>query len=1019
MKLLTLELSGIGPFAQRQYIDFERFTDSGLFLLRGSTGSGKTTLIDAIVFALYGDVASGSEGAKNRLRSSYCGPNDPSFVTLVFEVSSGIYRVRRTPKYVKEGRSTPVNPTLILERVVRNSDDPSGFSTVEPLSRSIMDAQSMMTTFIGLTKDQFLQTVVLPQGQFARFLTAKSIEREEILRDIFGTQFFQSLQDAFREQAKEAHDSIVQARQQARSSLDSLLDDVSHSHLGEEWAYTLHTLADSLDTFAPGSSLNTEFSHFRLRLDAQLEEDAQQADTARLLQKERSRQLSAELTKANDLNERLTERAQLLDHHDQLLERAQDIDAVRSSVAELHLLQPLELPLRQHDSARDARERAFYALSECFAPLQVTPENLQLDELHTLLDERERNLQEQRESLAHALQAQAQLTSLRGEQKECKTPYEQCAKTVEDADFQIQSVQMQGAQLRDKLEAARTAASVLHDVEASCHQLSTRLEAAERVDHLREQLVHLESDIQEATRLARTCGERSHAARDLWLRETAASLASTLREEDACPVCGSTTHPQPARFEGEESMSREQLEALEKATTAADKRLHELTTQYSSCSAQIATLDEQAQGDSASVKAQLNELTTRIADLRSLADSQQSIQESLDECEESEKNLIATKASQTQRLSHLRQENTDLLLRIDEETSVFTQLMQGHTSLEEWTSSLEDSTQAHQRSREALQRYQQAEQRLRETQDFLLEALEGAGLSPDSSGIELLRSKLPRLSELSASTTILQEYDQDLFATRQALESERLQGLEGQSPLDCQAIASSLEDAENALLTATDHVASIQAHRQGIQRSLSNVENALSALTSALESGYPKQRLAELASGTGPSLHQVPLSSWILMSRFEELIAAANPRLAEISHGRYELRRSDTDATRSRKNGLGLSILDHESEEERNPSTLSGGETFYVSLALALGLADVVMAESGGITLSSMFIDEGFGSLDLDTLDIVMSQLLALRESDRCIGVISHVDEMARQIPDQIEVRWREGEGSTLSIRAS
>ena len=235
MKLLTLELSGIGPFAQRQYIDFERFTDSGLFLLRGSTGSGKTTLIDAIVFALYGDVASGSEGAKNRLRSSYCGPNDPSFVTLVFEVSSGIYRVRRTPKYVKEGRSTPVNPTLILEHVVRNSDDPSGFSTVEPLSRSIIDAQSMMTTFIGLTKDQFLQTVVLPQGQFARFLTAKSIEREEILRDIFGTQFFQSLQDAFREQAKEAHDSIVQARQQARSSLDSLLDDVSHSHLGEEY----------------------------------------------------------------------------------------------------------------------------------------------------------------------------------------------------------------------------------------------------------------------------------------------------------------------------------------------------------------------------------------------------------------------------------------------------------------------------------------------------------------------------------------------------------------------------------------------------------------------------------------------------------------------------------------------------------------------------------------------------------------------------------------------------------------
>lgn len=1019
MKLLTLELSGIGPFAQCQYIDFERFTDSGLFLLRGSTGSGKTTLIDAIVFALYGDVASGSEGAKNRLRSSYCGPNDPSFVTLVFEVSSGIYRVRRTPKYMKEGRSTPVNPTLVLERVVRDSDDPSGFSTVEPLSRSIMDAQSMITTFIGLTKDQFLQTVVLPQGQFARFLTAKSIEREEILRDIFGTQFFQSLQDAFREQAKEAHDSIVQARQRARASLDSLLDDVSHSHLGEEWAYTLHTLADSLDTFRLGSSVNTEFSHFRLRLDAQLEEDVQQADTARLLQKERSRQLSAELTKARDLNERLTERAQFLDHRDQLLERTQDIDAVRNSVAELRLLQPLELPLRQYDSAHEAREQAFGALAECFALLQDAPEDLQLDELQSRLDERERNLQEQRESLTHALQAQAQLTRLRGEQEECLTQCEECTRSVEDADSQIQAAQMQGAQLRDQLEAARAAASALHDLEASCHHLSTRLEAAERADQLRKQLIQLERDIEEATHLARQRGERSHAARELWLRETAASLASTLHEEDACPVCGSTTHPQPARFEGEESMSREQLEALEKATTAADKRLHELTTEHSTYSAQIAALDEQAQGDSASVKAQLNELTTRITALRSLADSEQSIHESLAECQENEKNLIATKASQTQRLSHLREENKDLLLRIDEETQEFTQLMQGHASLEEWTSSLEEHTHSHQRSREVLQRYQHAEQRLREAHGFLMGALEDAGLSPDSSGIERLRSKLPLLSDLSAKVAILQEYDQDLFATRQALESDRLQGLEGQSPLDCHAIASSLEEAENALLTATDHAASIQAHRQGIHRSLSNVENAFSALTSACESGYPKQRLAELASGTGPSLHQVPLSSWILMSRFEELIAAANPRLAEISHGRYELRRSDTDATRSRKNGLGLSILDHESEEERTPSTLSGGETFYVSLALALGLADVVMAESGGITLSSMFIDEGFGSLDLDTLDIVMSQLLALRESDRCIGVISHVDEMARQIPDQIEVTWREGEGSTLSIRAS
>lgn len=160
-----------------------------------------------------------------------------------------------------------------------------------------------------------------------------------------------------------------------------------------------------------------------------------------------------------------------------------------------------------------------------------------------------------------------------------------------------------------------------------------------------------------------------------------------------------------------------------------------------------------------------------------------------------------------------------------------------------------------------------------------------------------------------------------------------------------------------------------------------------------------------------------PLASWVLISRLEEVLAAANPRLLAISAGRYELIGAPDDGTSSRRLGLGLKILDHETEEERATRTLSGGETFYTSLALALGLADVVASQAGGIELRTMFIDEGFGSLDSATLDLVMAQLHALRDSGRTVGVISHVDEMARQIPDQIRV-FRKGErGSTLALR--
>ena len=307
MKLLTLELSGIGPFASRQFIDFQRFTDAGLFLLRGATGSGKSTLIDAIVFGLYGDVASGNDGAKNRLRSLYCAPNDPSYVEVVFEVSAGIYRVRRTPQYVKEGRATPVNATVTFEKVTPSPSDPSGFSTLEALSRSIPEAQSMITSLIGLTKEQFLQTVVLPQGQFARFLGAKSSDREKILRDIFGTQYFQDLQNAFVEEAKSADESITRTRRDFLSALGTLQSQITDSPLGEPLSEELTKLSDKLESTGEYEELNADLLTLSGHLNELLKkqcDDAQHAlDSAQVLLDQRN----AELNAAQDLQQRFNE----------------------------------------------------------------------------------------------------------------------------------------------------------------------------------------------------------------------------------------------------------------------------------------------------------------------------------------------------------------------------------------------------------------------------------------------------------------------------------------------------------------------------------------------------------------------------------------------------------------------------------------------------------------------------------------------------------------------------------------
>lgn len=1020
MKLVSVELCGIGPFARKQFIDFERFSDSGLFLLRGSTGSGKTTLIDSIVFALYGDVASGSDGAKSRLRSLYCAPDDPSYVIVVFEVSSGMYRVRRTPQYQKEGRATPVNTTIVLEKVVRDPSDSSGLRSVEALSRSIVDAQSMITSFIGLTKDQFLQTVVLPQGQFARFLTSKSSDREKILRDIFGTRFFQTLQEAFREEAKSASDLILRTRQQARSAVSSLLEELSLSPLSEECTCAAAKIAEAIDGYTGGLWLGEQHTHVSDQITSQLLEREEQAESAQTSLQSLARQRNSELNDAKQLNERLSEFTELCQRRDALADRSNEIASLRINVKELQLLQPLELPLAQYDSARLRLESAHEVLAEHFSVPEDSSTLLvdTADFSHTLSEMADK-LRIQRDSFERALHIDEECTRLDIERTALSSQHHQCTSLLSQLEEKKTDNHTQREVLLARFEEVEHARSTLVTQENTRNSLMQRLEAAQLVANIRTQLNALEEEILEATRTAHERGQEAHRARELWLRETAASLAAELHDGSSCPVCGSTSHPSPAQFEGTERISREGLEQRERAQKTADQNLHELLSQRSAYLAQIDTLAEQAGDQSESLKSQLDTLTALLQDLQATASEYDSIKEKLKACEELDIQILTQSTACTQQRADLDEQLTLLDERLSRALQARETLMSGYSSLEQWKAALAQSEHTYNSASSSLTDYVQAAHLFSETQDFFFSSLKDAGFTADSRGISSLREQLPRLCALPEMREELEKFDRVLFATQNALASPRMSGLEGQSFVDCEALEGQVEEAEKNALSATQELASLRAQRASISRILTQVDNSLTHLRAAVESGYPKQRLAELANGTGASLHQVPLSSWILMSRFEELIAAANPRLTEISRGRYELRRSDTDATRSRKNGLGLSILDHESEEERSPSTLSGGEAFYVSLALALGLADVVMAESGGITLSSMFIDEGFGSLDLDTLDVVMAQLLALKESERCIGVISHVDEMARQIPDQILVSWSEGNGSTLSIRGA
>ena len=262
-------------------------------------------------------------------------------------------------------------------------------------------------------------------------------------------------------------------------------------------------------------------------------------------------------------------------------------------------------------------------------------------------------------------------------------------------------------------------------------------------------------------------------------------------------------------------------------------------------------------------------------------------------------------------------------------------------------------------------------------------------------------------------------HDKELFAVREALASERLTRAAASPVPDVEALAQASGRADNNSTVAARAVGMLEQHCAQLDAARVSLEDALTKLAQAGAQAGPIRRLADIAAASGPeNLASTPLSAWVLIARLEEVLAAANPRLAAISSGRYQLVAVPDDGTASRKSGLGLAIVDHDTDATRSPRTLSGGETFYTSLALALGLADVVSAEAGGVELRTMFIDEGFGSLDSHTLSLVMAQLHALRCAGRTVGVISHVEEMATQIADQIQVRPLPDGGSTLSVRA-
>ena len=1024
MKIRWLRIVGIGPFAGEHTVDFSAFEDSGLFLLDGPTGAGKSTLIDAITFALYGDVARTKDASKDRLRSNHISDSDPSEADLVFEVATGIYRVTRTPAYTPAGKKSQRNSKSTLTRVVEDPDAPDGWRTVEPIASGPRDVGSEIPAIVGLDKDQFLQTIVLPQGKFSQFLNATSDAREQILRDIFDTQIYVDFTKALVDAAASSKRGIEERRlaaagafERVRSLDDALSENVHTDAPGAQERSAEAEEAAPLDAGAEDSSAVTRWTEEACNRAREAHaQTLRVAEVATATAREASRALS----EGRALAEAQAEHARVSATLAELAasEEAIASDRERAGQARRALaVAPLDAA---EASARDRLETAgdqVAALSpalgdgDAIDPSSLTPEAVaQLGErAQDLRDEATRT----RGSLEEALAVERSLPEARAQIKSLRSRREQASARVASIEAERETLPLRIEQATEALRLMRADADTLPEAASALRAINERLDASMQADLLRSALLGASDELREATVAAKLANAAAADGHDLWIAQSASALARELEEDTPCPVCGSTAHPAPApAADGE--ITREQVAELDQARDRAESELRDAQARHQDLVRRIAQLNEVAGAPTPTLETERDRAAELVAKLEALTPQISEIEAALAQ----ERTRLD---GLTDALAGAREAAASLASTLEERESALAAAVArveteraDYNSLDERAAALDERAHRSAALAGACADWDNARAALAQARRALTDALTEQGLGADSWRTLLL--PLPQVEALEARVAT---HEKALFAAREALASERLTRAAAASAPDLEALTETARKAEEDAAAASRASGILEQHCAQLDAARASLEEALEALARAREKAGPIRRLADIAAASGPeNLVSTPLSAWVLIARLEEVLAAANPRLAAISSGRYELVSVPDDGTASRKSGLGLAIIDHDTDALRSPRTLSGGETFYTSLALALGLADVVSAEAGGIELRTMFIDEGFGSLDSHTLSLVMAQLQALRCAGRTVGVISHVEEMATQIADQIQVRPLPEGGSTLSVRA-
>jgi DNA repair protein SbcC/Rad50 len=996
MRPHRLRVTAFGAFGGTVEVSFDDLASSGLFLLHGETGAGKTTLLDAIGFALYGRVP-GERGKARRLRSDHAAPGTSTEVQLEATIGGRRMRITRKPEQERpklRGTGTTTEQAKVL------LEEFTGASW-QAVSTRAGEADTEIADLMGMSADQFFQVVLLPQGEFAKFLHADAGDRAKLLQRLFGTDRFHAVEEWLARRRKATADEVLAAEIAISGLLARVAQAAGVPVPGGEatdaqalpdaqWAPQLSRVAA-----AEAAACQGQVDAYRQDLDRVLD---RQREAGRLADRQRRR---ADALKTRD---------NLAAAEAGLAERRAELAAAVRAADVAHALAEAERTSHVLAQARATEERARTTASNRVGAAPAAP----AAELRAAG-------QEHVAKLGH-LEALRSLSRQAADEDEAATSAGQAAAAlaarIDEAGRAAATRRERRPELSRERDQAREASQKLASVRAEADRYRRAADDASalvqaRADARRQEQAYFAAKMaylelfEEATRLRR--------ARIDGMR---AELAATLVDGAPCPVCGSLDHPELCELRGER-VTRDQEEAADAEAVQASERAEMAGAKLAAADVLVADLSGRLADAGFEVPVDSDQVTSldtaartlaaEAAELAAAAARHGDLQGTLEALDQAVAAAEKRLAEQTeQRESALRQATEAGQRAARHRESLLAQLG-GLPDLDTALSAARQAADALIAAADAADATARATEDDRRAQADAVQAATEAGFA----GLDAVRRARRDTAWRTATDQAIREHEASARAVDDLLADPELA-----VPLDPPADLAGAQAAVEAARKAHDDAVAAYDRAQHKAEQLADLAPQLTVRLADLKPLASKateaKRIADLVAGLSPNTLRMTLSSFVLAARLEEVAAAASERLLKMTSGRYSL--VHTDARRGAgRSGLGLLACDSWTGVDRDTSTLSGGETFLASLALALGLADVVTAEAGGTRIEALFVDEGFGSLDEDTLEEVMTVLDGLREGGRMVGIVSHVAELRQRIPAQVRVRKGQA-GSTLAV---